>query len=415
MPKPANTPAPRPPDEGELLAWIEGERLPRERELAVAMALSQDAALARRLELMRADRDALGSLPSPAAPAGLMDAVEAALQPVLERQMLVGMEASADAPLPISMVQPAKRSVFDVFLRDRMGRRMAAAAGLLLLVGGATYFATSYFSGTAPAPNLARGPVDAGPEAVAGAATAPRTEGGGGTPATAEAGTPEGDAGTAIAAAPAPEVDPAGAEPPAPVIITQQYGPPAPDGAVVALDMARAAELALESRLVIRLRTADPLVRAQPDRLADRIRRAESPAWKLGGEVPPAALAVLNPPVAPARQPRERTFEPPVLADDDKPIEILSLPAPPVLAPLPPQPPKPAAFMVQTRLDPAALETLRSAIASRHGEAVFEELAEPLPLNDGPSLNPAAVLWWSQSPAGWTRWAEVPVVIDAFR
>src|SRR5262249_45834498 len=99
--EPGNTARPA-PDEGDLLAFIEGEALPRERELAVARELSGSPELARRLEAMRADREALRSLPQMSAPPGLLDAVEAALQPVLERQMLLGLRDGE----PVSEMPP---------------------------------------------------------------------------------------------------------------------------------------------------------------------------------------------------------------------------------------------------------------------------------------------------------------------
>ena len=150
---PAEPTNPRPPDEADFLAWVEGEALPRDREAAVSRAIGADPALGRRLSSMRADRMALKSLAQVAAPASLMAGVEAALQPVLERQMLLGLrdgEEVADHP-PISIVRPVKRSIMQTFFADRMGRRLAVAAGLLLMVGGATYLGTTYLSGrTAP-------------------------------------------------------------------------------------------------------------------------------------------------------------------------------------------------------------------------------------------------------------------------
>ena len=84
--EPANS-RPSVPDEADFLAWVEGEPLPKDREAAVGRALTGDRALARRLEAMRADRAAIKALPTIACPASLMAGVEAALQPVLERQM----------------------------------------------------------------------------------------------------------------------------------------------------------------------------------------------------------------------------------------------------------------------------------------------------------------------------------------
>ena len=115
-----NHPRPQMPDEADLLAWVEGEPLPRDRELAVARALEADKRLARRLAAMKSDRSALCSMPEVACPPGLLRAVEAQLQPVLERQMLLGLrdgEAIQDH-LPVSIVQPVKKSIVAAFLRE---------------------------------------------------------------------------------------------------------------------------------------------------------------------------------------------------------------------------------------------------------------------------------------------------------
>src|SRR5262245_22583953 len=114
---PHNPARPNMPDEADLLAWVEGESLPRERELAVARALQQDRKLARRLEAMRADRLALRALREPECPADVLAGVESALQPVLERQMLLGLSQGApiEDHLPVSIVRPVKRSILQAF------------------------------------------------------------------------------------------------------------------------------------------------------------------------------------------------------------------------------------------------------------------------------------------------------------
>jgi hypothetical protein len=62
------------------------------------------------------------------------------------------------------------------------------------------------------------------------------------------------------------------------------------------------------------------------------------------------------------------------------------------------------------RLDAAAIDTLLSAL-SPLGEPTLEEAPQTLPMDEA-VLNPAAVVWWSQPPAGWTSWTSVPVVVD---
>ena len=85
---------------------------------------------------------------------------------------------------------------------------------------------------------------------------------------------------------------------------------------------------------------------------------------------------------------------------------------PPTVAWTPP--PQQSVYMVEVRLDSAALDTLRGSLSGGYGEAQYEELPAPLPEGTD-AVNPASVVWWSQGPSGWTGWAGVPVVVDANR
>lgn len=395
---------PTPLDEGDLLAWVEGEPLPRDREKAVAIALGQDPALARRLEAMRADRKSIKALHTPAAPANLLAGVEAALQPVLERQMLMGLrdgELLSDLP-PVSIVQPVKRSIVQTFLSDRVGRRLAVAAGLLLVVGGASLWATTHFFSRPQQPPLGPiaietesrpqiGPAPSidvpyvGPEAVT-------------RPMLAEADPPAITIEPALTIAAADQADPS------------LMGPFLPE-----LDGARAAELARENRLVIRITALDPAFASEPGRLIDRIRRADQNMLRLGEEPTSTMVAALNPsfmerdrPVSPTR-----SFAPAYAgsAPSDLPPDVYGPPLPP------PEwnPPAPQlVYLVQARLDAAAMETLRTMLGGSYGRAEFEVLDAPLP-DATPALNAASMLWWGQNPSGWTWWANIPVVIDTAR
>lgn len=392
---------PTPLDEGDLLAWVEGEPLPRDREKAVAIALGQDPALARRLEAMRADRKSIKALHTPAAPANLLAGVEAALQPVLERQMLMGLrdgELLSDLP-PVSIVQPVKRSIVQTFLSDRVGRRLAVAAGLLLVVGGASLWATThYFSRPPQRPSDRIAILDPKPDPVpvvevpyvAPPATA--------QPTLAETTPPAPVIESVIAIAAADQADPS------------LMGPFLPE-----LDGARAAELARENRLVIRITALDPAFASEPGRLIDRIRRADQNMLRLGEEPTSTMVAALNPsfmerdrPVSPTR-----SFAPAYAgsAPSDLPPDVYGPPLPP------PEwnPPAPQlVYLVQARLDAAAMETLRTMLGGSYGRAEFEVLDAPLP-DATPALNAASMLWWGQSPSGWTWWANIPVVIDTAR
>lgn len=104
------------PTELDLLGWIEGD-LPTDRRALVERALAADPALRRRLDAMAADRRILRELPPIAAPAGL---VRAALD-ASEREALLG---------PAPSLRPG------VLARLGAPRRVALAAGLLLVIGG---------------------------------------------------------------------------------------------------------------------------------------------------------------------------------------------------------------------------------------------------------------------------------------
>ncbi len=93
----------------------------------------------------------------------------------------------------------------------------------------------------------------------------------------------------------------------------------------------------------------------------------------------------------------------------DNPFELLlSRPARPDFS----SPPK--VYTVQARLAPADFSRLKDQLQGL-GEVVFEEAAEPLPDIGAAALTPQAVLWWGQTPSGWTRWARVPIVVDVER
>src|SRR5687767_8619175 len=83
-------------DEGDLLAWVEGEPMLAGRRAAIAAWLSREPAVGAAIEGMRRDREALRALPEESAPASLMAMVAAQLEPVLERQMLLGLAEGTD-------------------------------------------------------------------------------------------------------------------------------------------------------------------------------------------------------------------------------------------------------------------------------------------------------------------------------
>lgn len=413
---PHNVPSPGLPDEADLLAWVEGEALSPEANAAVARALLADPALARRLELMRRDREVLCSLPRERAPRDLVAGVEAVLQPVLERELLLGLQNAepAESVPVVSMVRPEKRGIFQTFLADRAGRRMALAASLLLVVGGATWWAAVSLTGK-PSPikpialndgARARGLSN---ESAADAAMATALA----EPLAADS--------SAAPDVPAPEATPMAAsgeesfgakEEAAPTrvaSIEEVVGP-----VRTAMDAALAAELARERKLVVRVVSREAAL--APRRVCDRVRKElNSPAIKLAAEVPPELTVALDvrpldvPRLSPAAAP-----EPPAFAGLEGVTPFIGPPAPREAMVIEETEPQPL-YVVQARLDAATMTQLRTSLErAGRDEVVFEERYEPLPLSSGgaPVLTPQAVLWWSNPPAGWTSWGEVPVVIE---
>lgn len=420
MPSDPSNPCPPVPDEADLLALIEGERLPRDREAALMRALDSNPRLARRIDAMRRDRAALRSLPEVSCPPGVMAAVEAALQPVLERQMLLGLRDGqpVDEHLPVSVVQPARRSVFAAFFAERGGRRMALAAGLLLLVGGASYLAATFmWPSPSPSPVHELAMNDGGEVEVAGVEAADTGESRtlaakSAEPSIAAFSAPTEEPPDAAAATAPVEIAAAPAESPADTLVAGVSVETEAPSANTSIDAERAIALAREGRLVIRLKAPDPVVLADPERIAARIRSRQSPAWRLGEQAPAQLASLLNAATpAPYRPPQPAAPQPITFAGgyvSDLPEGFYGPPRPPVEGF---RPVRSAVYLVQTRLDAAALDSLRDALAP-YGEPVFEEAAEPLPIDNSAALTPNAVVWWSQPPAGWTWWASVPVVID---
>jgi hypothetical protein len=410
-------------DEVDLLAWVEGDPLPRNREVAVARLLSEHPALARRLEAMRGDRDAVRDLPADErAPAGLMQGVDAALQPLLERQTLLGLQDGdlADPRPPISLVVPPRRSIVDLLLRDRMGRRMALAAALLLAVGSGTYFAAMMFSLQGRQPSSI-GPLAVHDQPLDDATSFDRPGPAIPAPALEDA--------VALAAAPERQEpgEPTEIEAPAQARADLSRAETLPEPAdedlasatalaapaPLPMDSGEALRLAREQRLVIRVRLGEGALR--PDRVADRLRRAGSPGWRYAGEAPLTVAMQLAPP---------ETFAPPAVVRPGEtwfgtpagvPSGALYGPPAPGIA-LDLQRSGPAVYTVQSRLDPASLDSLRTALRGVAADVIFEE-ADPeiIARHEATILAPSAVLWWGQSPSAWVRWTTVPIVVEPAR
>lgn len=396
MSGPHPIPIPAGLSEADLLAWVEGGPLQRDVAAAVARALDSDPGLARLLGSMKGDRAAILALADERAPDGLVDAAMAIAEPALERRMLLGMESSAPARggTPVSIVQPPRRSVLEVIFADRVGRRFAAAAGLLLVAGGATWFVTS---------TLTRGGLSRPPEVrIADAGTQERP--------------PE-----VVAPPTALESEEPGIElamgPPPPPLETEALKQASELRAAMAetvpattapMATARALDLARGRRLVIRV-TGTSLEQgsARMQSLAVAHARPES-AWRVSGEAPPRVAALFTP--RPTQWPMDvPASDPAALASRSDPTGAALPPAAPVHV-TPPPPPRCRVFTVESRLDESALDAILASLSGDGLSAAFAEATDAVP-ESAPGMTAAALLWWTQAPASWAPWGTIPVVI----
>lgn len=386
--------------ESDLLALVEGEALPRERAAAVSKALAANPACARLVEAMRRDRAAMRAMGEAQAPAGLMDSVEAAVQQVLERQMLVGLGEgeSVSDELPVSIVMPRRSP----WLAHGSGRRMAIAAGLLLVVGGGVYTAMTL---VAPVKPGTTGPLASNPSSAP-VAPAPKVE----NPALPRP-EPMLASNTQKPAAPdkindEPKTTVASAEviPLDPTKLDSMYGPPEAGP----IDAAQAVALAAEHRLIIRVTPPNTRI----DQVTDRLANAKKPGWQYGGEATTTLASAVDPESGrEIQRPLERPSVPAYASGHDGQGAELN---PPIAPRAQPELPKPVGtvYLVNTRLDEASLEGVCNTLREMGADVVFGEAAEPLPIDAAPLAAPAAVVWWGNGPGGWARWGSVPVAIQ---
>lgn len=183
---------------------------------------------------------------------------------------------------------------------------------------------------------------------------------------------------------------------------------------VATLDVGSAFMYLQRGELLIRVLA--PSVVAAPaelDRLAalsegEGVEQRELRAWSLSSAVSSDVLAALPRRTWPATA-LPGTPQGPVHADSS----AAGVPRVPGL----PQGDSPvlATYLADVKLTPAALESLRTTLATKlRGRVVFEhrpELARPLgELGSAPSTED--VLWWTQPPARWAVRAHVPVVLE---
>jgi hypothetical protein len=254
---------------------------------------------------------------------------------------------------------------------------MAMAASLLVLIGGATWWATITMSrGTQPSK---LGPVALN-DKVAGPAElrAERTA----EPAKIDEGTrmavaPESKRGDSNAAAALlKDVEPKGdapAVPDAPVTTIAAAAEADAVGPVRSpMDSALAADLARERKLVIRVVSREAT--SQPRRVCDRVKKeCNSAAWKLAGHVPSDLTVALDAKPLDVERTAPQVIQPelPAFAGDSGIEPIMGPPAPREIAVIDEAEPQPV-YIVQARLDAATMTQLRASLErGSRDEVVF--------------------------------------------
>lgn len=401
---PSNPTPPAPfSDEGDLLALVEGTPLPPERAARLREALANDPNLAELATLLRADRDAVCSLPAVAAPIDLLDRVEAQL----ERDALVGLARSeadsVDSELPVSIVLPPGR----VWITRRLGAALAAAAAVAIIAGGVLMMVPGKHPVIAP-------PVP-GPVANDNHATPPantdlaRNDSGNGAAPDNAAGN-RGNAEIAINSnSGARELE----GPPVPEAVAEAVPTPPPGPSMEQLLAA-----AQEGRLMLRIRDDEKVARARLDGLNGNTRSLRVQA--MNTERSPQLTAALTDALAkrrvadPGAVTPPSNPEPPALARGVDPSAKAPVPtvakndAPP--APVRENPPvlAPESFVATIPAAAESLESLRKAMGSLRvdWQIVPESVRVEAP-TDTPSI-----LWWTAPASEWGPRFTIPVVIQ---
>lgn len=397
-------------DERDLVDLIEGQ-VDAERRHDLETMLIKRPELRRLVESMRHDRAALRAMPDEFCH---LD-IAASVRDVLEREALLGAAAAAEyAPAPIMIGGRLDRG-------SRFGaRQFAFAAGLLLLVGGGVFFAWPLLNKPTPAGPNGNTPIAmsdannkhdaAGSEsrkspAIATSTEKSRDEAGGVTPDVARPGAlalnTEGNPETGTRSKPKEygESEPivseltnndSGAEPVA--AAGELVGPELPTDVALAraietpIDENRAAELALQGRLLVRVQGSS----------AAYVLSTSATRGSLGAHrvdrVEPNELA--SPVLA---QVFEGTTTPEQIvwaADHAMPVyerEVVG----------------PEGYVVEFAATPQGLAKLREELG---GRVMFEELAEDAGLR--PRIDPDAVLWWTLPPSSWAPRVAAPIILE---
>lgn len=403
------------PDEVMLLAWVEGEALPVAGERAMADYLSARPEVAARLEAMRQDRLALRSMSAGPAPLGLIDRAMAAVhaaQTARERELLTGEAlatiepgGSGAAPKVRRRIRPG--STLRALLWDSSGRRILAVAAGLAITGVGVYVAALQVLG---GPSKGSPATDSGRSIAQGG---PLVGGRGATPIDALGG----DTTPLDPIRPLPEPTTLASDQTEPATLSAA-------GETATLASARAgAEPAAAAERQPGIFTA-----SLPDLLPEELAVAAGPdwPWELEGLFEQERLererGVITPSWA-IDLAQQRQLVVRVRAESDLAAIASHLSAVGASYAVIPQTPADlaqqlnpsaggAVFLVRTRLDTAAISSLRRALEGK-GEVVFEQAAGPLP--EDASVTPmiaGAMLPPIRVVAGSGGWATVPIVVE---
>lgn len=391
-----------------LLAWIEGELSAAD----VSVLAEKHPQAVAYVGAMKRDRAMLASVAIERAPADLSDRVMA----TLERETLLGLSQGAlvSDSLPISQVP--KRKTAQQIWWQKATPKLAMAAGVALIASvGAVMVVRNGSGGGSGGPqgNGLVGPIasldsdvnEVGANAdVAGSSLADARS-------MKSRGSGE-EAGAALASN---DLATPGAAEPAVAGAASETGTVS---VASAIDASRAAALAGEGRLVLRVRDVSKAAAAKL--AAGQAGGRASHEWKMRGELPPMTLAMLVPPVqmipgavvpdldTGIASAMRTGFGP----QDPGPVSINPLLLATPMADLGPLEPMNRGGVVDVLADGGSIEAARAQLSKLLGcEVEFEESVCPIVI-DEPAATPEAVLWWMQPPESWGARVRVPLVVE---
>lgn len=353
-------------DEGDVLAFVEGQ-LDAARADEMRAALDRHPEVRVMVDAMRTQRRILASFGDEQAPRELMGRVGDALKAAPETIVIARQPG-------VVHVRP---NPLRIFVESRIGRRMAAAAALLLVAGIGIMLIGRVIERTPI------GETRSGFDVPLAMNETPATP----TTSTAMTSVVD-DQNAADQPALAKDLIEDSAAGPTDVPVLAAAQPITPE---------RAAELALEGRLALR-------VIGQDDRAASALARiAEqsdgSGTWRVRADVPRSIVAALAPRPTPVDVERG-----PALADDDGSgnaflIERSNDQTPPVV------------YLLESAATPEALAGALEALSARvHAPVEFVELDSPI---ETPAVVDArSVLWWNTPIDEWGVRIAVPVIVE---